>query len=286
MSRLVSIFELGKFRLSALAIFAVVAGLILGSGAMPEWPLILACALGTLLVAMGGNALNMWIERDYDKEMTRTAERPLPSGRLQPRSALAAGIVSALLGLALLAIWTTWLATLLCALIFATYVGVYTPLKRRSTLNTIVGAVPGALPPVVGYAAAGNGIDREAAILFLIVFFWQIPHFLAISWRYREDYAAGGMKMLPVVDPGGRTTMQQMLLYTAGLVFVSFLPYGVRMAGDIYLVLAICLNILFFVIVAIAAIGRFDTAMRQTFVVSIVYLPLLLGVMVLDRTNL
>ncbi|MCA8942181.1 MAG: heme o synthase [Planctomycetes bacterium] len=286
MSRIVSILELGKFRLSSLAIFAVVAGLILGAKEVPDWSLILACAFGTLLVAMGGNALNMWIEREHDKDMPRTATRPLPTGRLHPRSALLAGLASGLVGLALLAVWTTWLATALCAVIFVTYVGIYTPLKRRSSLNTIVGAIPGALPPVVGYAAAGHGLDEQAVILFLILFFWQIPHFLSISWRYRDDYAAGGMKMLPVVDPGGRTTTQQMLLYTAALVFVSFLPYGVRMAGEFYLVLAICLNVLFFVIVAIAAIGRFDTAMRQTFLVSIVYLPVLLGVMVLDRTML
>ncbi len=285
-AKLASLIELGKFRLSALAIFAVLAGLWLGSRVTPGIDLIISSTIGTLLVAMGGNALNMWIERELDSRMERTSGRPLPTGRVSAGAAMTVGIGSALAGLTILAIWTNWTAVALCGAIFVSYVCIYTPLKRITTLNTIVGAVPGALPPVVGYAAAGNGLDEGAWVLFLILFFWQIPHFLSISWRYREDYARSGMKMLPVVDPGGRSTAQQMLLYTAALVFVSLLPYGLVISGDKYLVVAVCLNFLFASIVTIAALGRFETAMRQAFFVSIIYLPLLLGAMVLDRTML
>lgn len=281
-----TILELGKVRLSALAIFAVVAGLFLGSRGTLEMRLLVAATLGTFLVAAGGNALNMWLERELDKRMPRTADRPIPSGRLSPRAALVAGLVAVVSGLVILALETNALATGLCAAVAVIYVGVYTPLKRKTTLNTLVGAVPGALPPVVGYAAAGRGLDLGAVVLFAILFFWQIPHFLSISWHYRADYAAGGMKMLPVVEPEGGSTSRHMLLYTAGLVFVSLLPYGANMAGQVYLAAAICLDVLFLTVVLVAAVWRLETAMRQTFWVSIVYLPLLFGVMVADRTML
>ena len=285
-ARIGSIIELAKFRLSALAVFAVVAGIYLGTRGDPDLGLVLYVTAGTFLIAVGGNALNMWIEREHDRQMVRTADRPLPSGRLSPPVVLGFGIACAVVGVAIMAWVTNVTATVLAASIFVLYVGAYTPLKRVTSLNTIVGAVPGALPPVVGYAAAGHALDRGAMVLFLILFFWQIPHFLAIAWRYREDYARGGMKMLPVVDPDGRSTAQQMLLYTAALVFASIMPYGIRMVGQAYLGVAVCLNVLFFVIVAIAAIWRMDTAMRQTFLVSIIYLPILFAVMVLDRTML
>lgn len=277
--------ELGKLRLSSLAIFAVLAGLYLGYpswSAPPLW-LVLTTAFGTLLVAASGNALNQYIERDVDPLMERTRQRPLPSGRLTPGEVVGFGAAGAVIGLATLAIATNWVSTLLAVAIFVLYVFVYTPMKRITPLNTIVGAIPGALPPVVGYAAATGRVDGQAGLLFLILFLWQVPHFLAISWRYREDYARGGMKMLSVTDTEGFVLRRQMLVYTAALVLVSFLPYKTELAGQAYLASAGLLGFLFMVPVVLATLLRWESAMRQTFVMSIVYLPLLFAIMVLDR---
>lgn len=274
--------ELGKLRLSALAVLAVLAGIYMGDRVPPPG-LVLYGLLGTILVAAGGNALNMFLEREADSRMKRTAGRPLPTGRLAPRAALIFGLVTMIGGLALLRYGTTGAATILCGAIAVTYVLVYTPLKRRSTLNTLVGAIPGALPPVVGYAAATGGVDQRALALFLILFFWQIPHFLAIAWRYRADYKRAGMKMLPVVSPEGRTTANQMVLYCSALVVVSLWPRFLGMTGNLYLFCAILLGILFLVPTLVAARLRTDRAMRQCFLMSIVYLPLLLGIMVFDN---
>lgn len=277
--------ELAKLRLSSLAIFAVLAGLFLGypSWTGPPIELVIAITIGTLLVAAAGNALNQYLERDVDPLMERTRHRPLPSGRLTPSEVLAFGVVGAAAGLATLAATTNWVATALSAGIFVVYVFVYTPMKRRSQLNTIVGAVPGALPPVVGYAAATGGLDLQAGLLFLILFLWQVPHFLAISWRYRDDYRKGGMKMLAVLDRDGFVLRRQMLVYTAALVLVSFLPFKTELAGGVYLAVAGLLGAFFMVPVTLAALLRWESAMRQTFIASIVYLPLLFAVMVLDR---
>jgi protoheme IX farnesyltransferase len=277
--------ELGKLRLSSLAIFAVVAGLYMGypSWAGPPPWLVAATAIGALLVAAAGNALNQVIERDLDPLMARTRDRPLPSGRLSPAEAVGFGVVGAAVGLTTLGAATNWLATSISAAIFVLYVFVYTPMKRITPLNTIVGAIPGALPPVVGYAAATGRVDLQAGLLFLILFLWQVPHFLAISWRYREDYARGGMKMLAVTDTGGFALRRQMLVYTAALVLVSFLPYKTELAGQAYLASAGLLGLLFMVPVVLAALLRWESAMRQTFLMSIVYLPILFAVMVLDR---
>ncbi len=282
-STLGAFLELGKLRLSCLAVVAVVAGLYMGHPISPPLSLALPTTVGTLLVAIAANALNMYLERDQDSQMLRTLGRPLPAGRLTPGQALWFGIATAGAGLGLLALTTTALATFLCALILFSYVLVYTPLKKITTLNTLVGAVPGALPPVVGYVAAANRLNASAAVLFLLLFFWQIPHFLAIAWRYREDYARSGMKMLPVSDPDGRATGVQMLVYTCGLMIVSLLPFMIGMAGDIYLGAVLFLDLWFFVPVVIAAMFRLESAMRLCFLVSIVYLPLVLAMMVLDK---
>lgn len=286
-TRLGAFVELGKLRLSSLAIFAVVAGVYLGQAALtlapPETELVVGTALGSLLVAVAGNALNQYLERDVDPLMDRTRERPLPSGRLTPGAVLAFGVVNAAVGLTTIAAVTNWVATALSFAIFVLYVFVYTPLKRVTQLNTIVGAIPGALPPVVGYAAATGWIDSNAWVLFGIVFLWQIPHFLAISWRYREDYAKGGMQMLASLDPDGHRVRRQMLVYTVALLIVSLLPYRTQLAGQAYLACAALLGFAFLVPVVLAALLRWESAMRQTFVMSIVYLPLLFAAMVLDR---
>jgi protoheme IX farnesyltransferase len=239
-------------------------------------------AAGTLLVAIAGNAFNMLLERERDRHMERTAGRPLPTGRLTPAAVGSFAAACAVVGLALLWLGANALATALCAAILLTYVLVYTPLKPVTTLNTLVGAVPGALPPVVGYAAAAGRVDARALALFAILFFWQIPHFLAIAWRYREDYRRAGLRMLSVVDRGGRTTAVQMVVYTLALLIVSLWPRRLLMTGDLYPLLAIWLGVFFLVPVVVAALRRTDATMRAAFVASIVYLPLLLAAMLFD----
>lgn len=296
--------ELGKPRLSALAVFAVVAGVYMGWPARQTHPpldLLLATTIGTFLAAIGAAALNMYRERELDPLMKRTQGRPLPSGRLQPRQVLGFGLVTSVLGVLLVLVGATplqpdgsrppghwnWVAGGLCALIVVSYVLVYTPMKVRTPLNTLVGAVPGALPPVVGHAAVFGKLALPQLVLFAILFCWQIPHFLAIAWRYREDYARAGMQMLPVVDPTGHRTGITMLLYVAGLGIASFLPVVTRLIdenyADRYVAIVLLLNLLFFVPTVFAALTRRDAAMRVTFVVSIVYLPLLFVTMVLTR---
>jgi protoheme IX farnesyltransferase len=302
--RLAAYWELGKPRLSALAVFAVVAGVYMGWPSRRSHPppdLLVSTTLGTFLAAIGSAALNMWRERHLDPLMERTRGRPLPSGRVSPRAALAFGVGTSALGVLLVLVgaaplaadgsrppgqWN-WTAGLLCAAIIASYVLVYTPMKVRTSLNTLVGAIPGALPPVVGHAAVTGHLALPQAVLFLILYCWQIPHFLSIAWRYRDDYARAGMQMLPVVDPTGHRTAVTMLLYAAGLGVASFLPAITGMLHadyvDRYLAAALLLNALFFVPTVGAALTRRDEAMRLTFVASIIYLPLLFVAMVLTR---
>ena len=293
--------ELGKPRLSALAVFAVVAGAFMAwpaKGTYPPLDLLVATTLGTFLCAIGSGALNMYRERDLDPLMKRTQGRPLPTGRLSPRAVLVfgiatsiAGVLAVLFGAAPLSFvdgtrtpgTLNWTAAVLCAAIVASYVAVYTPMKTKTPLNTLVGAIPGALPPVVGHAAVTGGLALGQVVLFAIVFCWQIPHFLSIAWRYREDYARAGMQMLPVVDPTGHRTAITMLLYVAGLGLASVVPFFTKMAGERYLAVALLLDVLFFVPTAFAALTRRDAAMRMTFVASIVYLPVLLLAMVWDK---
>lgn len=292
--------ELGKVRLSALAVFAVVAGIYMAwpsPRSHPPLGLLIATTVGTFLAAIGAAALNMYRERELDPLMKRTQGRPLPTGRLSPREVLVFGVGAAVLGVLLVLVgaaplaadgsrpigeWN-WTAGGLCAAIVVTYVLWYTPMKVRSPLNTLVGAIPGALPPVVGHAAVVGHLAMPQAVLFAILFCWQIPHFLSIAWRYREDYARAGMRMLPVVDPTGHRTALTMLLYTAALGLASLLPYFTRMADARYAAVALLLDVLFFVPTVFAALTRRDLAMRMTFLVSLAYLPLLFLTMVLTR---
>lgn len=296
--------ELGKPKLSLFAVLAVIAGAYMAWPShitQPPLGLLVATTLGTFFAAIGAAALNMYRERDLDPLMKRTAGRPLPSGRLSPREVLGFGVLTSVLGVGFVLIgaaplaadgsrpigqWN-WAAGALSALIVVSYVLVYTPMKVRTPLNTLVGAIPGALPPVVGHAAVLGHLAMPQAVLFAILFCWQIPHFLAIAWRYREDYARAGMRMLPVVDPTGHRTALTMLLYVSGLGLASFLPLVTGMVhrdfGDRYAAVTLLLDLLFFVPTAFAALTRRDAAMRMTFLVSLVYLPLLFLTMVLTR---
>ena len=298
MTKLLAYWELGKPRLSALAVFAVIAGAYMAwpGSSHPPIDLLVLTTLGTFCAAAGANALNMYRERHLDPLMHRTQGRPLPTGRLQPREVLAFGLIAAVVGVLLVLFGapleddgsrhlgrTNWVAAGLCAAIVGSYVLVYTPMKVLTPLNTLVGAIPGALPPVVGHAAIVGKLALPQLVLFAIVFCWQIPHFLAIAWRYREDYARAGMRMLPVLDPTGYRTGLTMLIYVAGLGIASLVPFVTHMAGERYAAVAVLLDILFFVPTVIAAFTRRDQAMRMTFLTSLVYLPLLLLAMVWDR---
>jgi heme o synthase len=239
--------------------------------------------LGTALVAAGASALNQLLEREHDAKMERTEDRPLPSGRLQPGTVLLFGGISAGLGLLYLSLAVNPLTSLLGAATLGSYLFIYTPLKRVTTLNTVVGAIPGALPPLMGWAAARGEISSGGWALFAILFFWQLPHFLAIAWIYREQYERAGFVMLPVVDPSGERTGRQAVSHTLGLLPFSLCPFVFHLAGPTYLAGAVVLGAayLWFAIQFSRQLSL--TAARRLFFMSITYLPLLLGLMVLDK---
>jgi protoheme IX farnesyltransferase len=274
--------ELTKPRLSSFVLLVVALGAWLGSRGAIEPSTLLLAVLGTALVAGGANALNMVIERDLDARMARTAGRPLPSGRLEPTEAAIFGAAITVLGLGLLA-GTTPLAALLAALTSASYLLVYTPLKRRTTLNTHIGAVPGALPALIGWAAARGTLDAAAWTLFALVYLWQIPHFLAIAWLYRDDYARGGFRMLPSADPEGIVTGRQALLGAAALLPASLLPALAGLAGTLYFAGALLLGAWFIRRALAFALARTAATARQLLRASLVYLPAILALLFADQ---
>ncbi len=223
--RLADFLELAKPRVTLLVLFTVAAGVLLAGGRDFHLLVLLHTVFGTALVASGAAALNQWFERDSDARMRRTEKRPLPSGRLQALEVFVFGLALGLGGVLYLALTLSHLlAALIAALTFILYVAVYTPLKRRTPLNTLIGAVPGALPPLIGWCAVRGEWTHETGVLFLILFLWQVPHFLAIAWMYREEYARAGLCMLPVIDRDGRRTSQNMILYCLALLAVSLQP--------------------------------------------------------------
>ncbi len=259
------------------------AGFYLGArGGVDVW-LLVHTLVGVALVAAGTNAFNQVRERDVDARMRRTQGRPLPSGRLTPRAAaLFAGVIS-IVGVAYLALAVNLLTAGLAALTLASYVLLYTPLKRTTTLNTLIGAVPGALPIVGGWTAAGGAIGPAVAALFWILFLWQLPHFLALAWIYREDYQRGGLAMLSVHDPDGQRTGRMVLLYALALLPVSLLPTLLGVTGAVYFFGALALGLAYTSVSV--AMTRAATPARawRVFLVSIVYLPALLTLMVVDK---
>ncbi|HEX9393805.1 MAG TPA: heme o synthase [Gemmatimonadales bacterium] len=272
-----------KPRITQLVLLTAAAGFYLGArGGVDPW-LLLHTLIGTALVASGTNAFNQLRERDVDAHMRRTRGRPLPSGRLSPRAAaLFAGTIS-VVGVAYLGWRVNALTAGLAALTLASYVLLYTPLKRRTSLNTLVGAVPGALPILGGWTAAGGHIGVGALSLFWILFLWQLPHFLALAWIYREDYKTAGLAMLSVEDLDGRRTGWMVLLYALALLPVSLLPSLVGVTGPWYFVGAALLGI-GFVAAGAAMLGRATPrGAWRVFLASIIYLPALLTLMVLDK---
>jgi len=280
--------ELTKPRITWLILMSTGVGYFFGlNRAVPfNWPLLLHTLVGTGLIASGTAALNQWWERESDALMRRTASRPLPMGLLTARQALWFGIGLSLAGAAELALWVNVLSALLGVFTLAAYLFVYTPMKSRTHLSTVVGALPGAMPPLMGYAAASGVLNREAWSLFFILFVWQFPHFLAIAWMYRDDYARAGIRMLPVVEPDGKSTSRQIILYATTLIPISLLPVMLGMSGTIYLVGALVLGLWFLYTGVRVALDRTNVRARHVLLASVIYLPMIYGLMVLDRPSL
>jgi heme o synthase len=277
--------ELFKARLTCLVLLTTLVGFYVGfNGPVDHW-LLCHLLLGTALVASGAAALNQWLERAYDAKMRRTQDRPLPSGHLQPQTALMIGGVFAGFGLLYLAQAVNLATSLVGALSLVCYLFVYTPLKRVTWLNTVVGAVPGALPPLMGWTAARGELTSEGLALFAIQAFWQVPHFMAIAWIYREDYARAGFQMLPVVDPEGHRTARQAVVFTLALLPASLSPFLFHLTGPIYLGCALVLGLSFVWFAFQFSRQLTVPRARQLFYFSLLYLPLLLTVMVLDKVK-
>lgn len=276
--------ELFKARLTALVVLTTTLGFYFGArdglGGLLFWETILA----TALLASGAAALNQYLEREADALMTRTRNRPLPSGRVSPAAALQVGVALSILGMLWLTFRVNPLTGLLGTITLASYLFVYTPLKRVTTLNTLVGAIPGALPPLMGWTAATGDLGAGGWALFTILFFWQMPHFMAIAWMYRDDYARGGFRMLPVVDPEGRRTGMTAVRHTVALIAFSLAPVGLGLAGRWYAGVALALGLSFLACAVVFAARLTRESARRLFLASIVYLPVLLSVLVADRT--
>ena len=272
--------ELTKPGITRLVVLTAAAGFLLGARGAVDAALLAHALLGTALVAAGTNALNQWWERDADARMNRTRRRPLPAGQLRPDDALAFATTISIAGILWLAAFVNTLTAALAALSLASYVFAYTPLKRRTPLALFVGAVPGALPILGGWTAAGAGLTLPGWVLFGILFLWQLPHFLALGWLYRDDYLQGGFAMLSRADPDGRQTARQALLFAAALVVVSLLPARVGLAGTPYVVAAAALGFALLGWSAEMARHPSPARARLLFVASVLYLPALLILLV------
>jgi protoheme IX farnesyltransferase len=275
--------DLVKVRLTTLVLLTTLVGFYLGARGAMNFILMFHALAATALVASGASALNQLLEREYDAKMRRTQSRPLPSGRLQPTTVMIFGGVCSVAGLVYLALAVNLLTSFIGAVTLVSYLFIYTPLKRLTWLNTVVGAVPGAFPPLMGWTAARGELSGEGWALFAILFFWQLPHFFAIAWIYRDEYDRAGFQMLPAVDPDGRRTAQQAVSNTLALLTVSLFPYVFKMAGTTYLAGAMLLG-MGFLWCAIQFSRQLTLARaRQLFFASIIYLPLLLALMVWDK---
>ncbi len=284
-SRAADFLELTKPRITLLVLATTMVGFYLAAPASIPLALLSHTLLGIGLVAGGASALNMWLERRPDSLMRRTAGRPLHSGRLQSGHALSFALVLSGAGLVYLFLWVNHLTSALAVITLLTYLFLYTPLKTRTWLCTLVGAVPGALPPILGWIAATGKISLGGILLFVIVFLWQLPHFYAIGWMYREDYARAGFPMLPVIDTTGRRTGWQASAYILALILVTLLPTAAGLAGFLYLAGAVLSGICFLVCGVLFARLRDFVSARRLFVVSVFYLPLLMALLVIDKAS-
>ena len=275
--------DLVKARLTMLVLLTTLVGFYVGYRGPMDYALMFHALFGTALVVSGAAALNQLLEREYDARMRRTAGRPLPSGRLQPVTVMLFGGICSLVGTLYLALLVNPLTSVLGAISLVSYLFIYTPLKRLTWLNTMVGAIPGALPPLMGWAAARGELSAGGWALFAVLAFWQLPHFFAIAWIYKEEYAKAGFKMLPAVDPDGSRSAQQSVSHTLGLLFVSLYPFVLHLAGVVYLVAAILLGG-FYLGCAIQFGRKLDVpSAKKLFFASIIYLPLLLIALVANK---
>jgi len=283
-SRWLDFVELTKPRIAVLVLFTVGVGALLAYQPGLDLMQLVHALVGTALVASGASALNQWLERESDAQMRRTENRPLPTGRLSSAEVFCFGVALSIVGLGyMFFLMLHPLAGALTAATLVSYVFVYTPLKRKTTLNTLIGAVPGALPPVIGWSAMTGTLDTSAGILFLIVFLWQIPHFLAIAWIYREDYARAGLKMLPVVDEDGGATSRQMVLYTFALIPISLLPVLLGDASLMYGFGALGLGAFFLRSVLRFVVAPSQGQAKKVLHASLVYLPGVMMLLLMER---
>lgn len=276
---------LTKPRVNSLVVITTLVGYYLGARGEVDGLRLLCTLLGTALVAAGTSALNQYLERDLDAKMTRTRNRPLPAGRMAPRQALIFACSITLIGLIGLALTVNLLTAGLAAATHVFYIFVYTPLKQKTSLSTLVGAVPGALPPVGGWAAARNDLSIEAWVLFAILFLWQLPHVLAISWLYSEDYKRGGFQLLPIIDPQGQSTSRQIITNCLALLPVSLLPTIIGLAGPVYFIGALILGLAFLGFGIVVAVEKDNISARRMMLASLAYLPILLGLLTFDKTS-
>jgi heme o synthase len=282
-SRASDFVALAKPRLNMLVVASSLAGYVIGGGDMSNAMMVVATVLGTGLVAGGASAFNQVIERHPDSLMRRTRLRPVPDGRLQPGESLLFAAAIGMSGLLVLGAGVNLLSAGVALVTLLIYVLIYTPLKRRSSFATVVGAIPGALPPVIGWAGARGALSEGGWVLFAIVFLWQLPHFLAIAWMYREDYARAGFPLLPVIAPDGRSTGRQAVYYCAALLPVSLAPTLVGLTTTAYFAAALVLGLLFLALTVKFARTRAVPDARRLFFGSIIYLPLLWTVMIVFR---
>ena len=275
--------ELVKARLTLLVLLTTAVGYYLGAVGPINFAGLFHAVFGTALAAAGAAALNQWWERKLDALMHRTRSRPIPAGRMQARDALILGCLLSVSGIVYLSLICNPLSAMLAAATIVIYIFAYTPLKRVSTFNTLVGAIPGALPPVVGWAAATGHVEIGAWSLFAILFFWQMPHFFAIAWMYREDYARAGFEMISKDDNSGARSASQSVLFCFLLLFISGTPQFLGVVSPIYLAIELVLNGLF-IWAAMRFLGvQQRTDARRLFFASIIYLPLLLGALVVTK---
>ncbi|HEV8313446.1 MAG TPA: heme o synthase, partial [Burkholderiaceae bacterium] len=285
-ARLRDYLALAKLRIVALVLVVTLFGFLMAAHAALDGHQIAALLhtlIGTALAAAGANALNQHIERAHDAVMQRTRFRPLPAGRIAPRDALLLGVAAGTFGVSYLAVLVGTYAALLTAGTFLSYVLLYTPLKRVTPWSLLVGAVPGALPPLIGWSAAAGRLDHQAWLLFGIMYLWQIPHFLAIAWRYRDDYARAGFPMLSVVDPSGRQSARHIVFGSMALLLASLLPNAYHMSGPLYFAGALLLGAAFLLFGVAVALRRTPTVARWHLLASLVYLPAIFGIMLIDR---
>lgn len=275
--------QLSKSRIVLMVLITSAAGYLFGAETV-DGLLMVHALLGTALVAAGTNALNQYVEREHDARMHRTRTRPLPAGRITPRAALVFSSAIAVLGTVYLGLLVNWLTAALGAFTLATYIFIYTPLKRVSTLNTLIGAIPGAIPPLMGWTAATNHIGAGGWIIFGILFLWQLPHFMAISWLHREDYARGGFAMLAVRDTGGTAVARQAIFYTLALLPVSVAPSLLGLTGTVYFIGAAAAGAALLAATIRFFFDRGPRSARSLFMISNLYLITVMLLLVVNAS--